>query len=328
MGIYTRRIYKEFAHKIDESKKENASMILLTVPGMGASHFVRKYMEEAGGKMTRIVGEGESLEGLNFLDLDFDKRGIKESLELIDGYMKQTDLRQKFVVVMNMPYVLSKKEYRDSYLASHVYSSWLMRVNDKGETEDFVEELGIELSVKEQTRVFELSGGIGRLIKYLAVNKEKLSWQIDKLVADSELMRVFDKSLEVIGKTSDEVLVKMGIKDSDDGFVSDLVKDMLNKRMVEKGVDIKIERDLSFFEFGAKQDERLTNMEAVLLKALVVSKDLLLTRDEIADLKWGDESYEGYSDQAIGKAMGRLEKKLKKHKLVAIPKVGYKLELN
>lgn len=316
MGIYARLVYKEFSDKIGEARKERASIVLLTVPGMGVSHFIKKYIEKVDGGVKRITGENEDLSEFNFLDLDFDKRGVRESLSLVDEYMKKANLKQKFAVVINTPYVLDGREYKSSYLASHVYDVWMMRVNNVVETADFVEELGVDLTKKDQSRLFELSGGLGRLIKYLAVNKEK--W--GNLAENKELLRVMDKSLEVIGKTDEKMLQQMEVKGR-------LLGELLKKRLREKGADIKIERDLSFSEFGEKQAERLTNMEAVLLRALAASNDLLLTRDEIADLKWGEESYEDYSDQAIGKAMRRLEKKLGRHRLVAIPKIGYKLEL-
>lgn len=291
-------------------------MVLLTIPGMGMSYFIKKYVEKIGNRVSRIVGEGEELSDFNFLDLDFDKRGVEESLKLVDEYMKKANLKQKFAVVVNTPYILDSRKYKDSYLSSHVYDKWTMRTHDRSETHDFIEGLGVGLSNKDVDKLFEMSKGLSRLVKYLAVNRER--W--GSLESDKELLRIMDKTLEVFSKTGDIWLKKMGVGGK-------LMENLLKKRVEEKGVDIKIERDLSFFELGVKQFDRLTNMEAVLLKALVASNDLLLTRDEIADLKWGNESYEDYSDQAIGKAMRRLEKKLNKHKLVAIPKVGYKLEL-
>ena len=327
MGIYARQIYKKFASKMEEMARERASIVVITIPGLGVSYFVGKYLEKTGKGEKRIVEEGQKLADFNFLDLDFDKRGAEEGLRLVDDYMKQADLKQKFVVVVNTPWLLKGKAYKSSYLASHVYDSWVMRVHDKKETIDFVDDLGIKLSDKEMKRLFELSGGISRLIKYLAVNKEELEMPINEIVESEDILRIFEKSLEVIGKTDDEWLVRMGIKNNQNEFVSELVGGLLKKRMKIKGVEIEVGRDMSVYEYGKRGKERLTGMEAVLLKALIADGDLLLTRDKIADLKWEGESYDKYSDQAIGKAMLRLGEKLKKHKLVAIPKLGYKLEL-
>lgn len=46
-------------------------MVLLTIPGMGMSYFIKKYVEKIGNRVSRIVGEGEELSDFNFFGFRF-----------------------------------------------------------------------------------------------------------------------------------------------------------------------------------------------------------------------------------------------------------------
>jgi hypothetical protein len=55
---------------------------------------------------------------------------------------------------------------------------------------------------------------------------------------------------------------------------------------------------------------RFTNQEQETLKLLIDKKNILVTRDDIAEALWGKKSYEKYSDWAIDQLVSMLRKKL------------------
>ena len=92
----------------------------------------------------------------------------------------------------------------------------------------------------------------------------------------------------------------------------------------ENNEAIVINKDLTFIEEGEARETPLIKAERDILEHLL--SEGVVTREKVADFKWGDGSYDNFSDQAINKTIQRLNKKLIKHRITAIPKVGYKLE--
>jgi DNA-binding response OmpR family regulator len=86
---------------------------------------------------------------------------------------------------------------------------------------------------------------------------------------------------------------------------------------------LKLNFDLSFEEDGVESQTKLTLAEKRILEELVKNEGQI-TREKIADFKWGEGSYDEFSDQAINKAVKRLNVKLTKYRLKAILGVGYK----
>jgi hypothetical protein len=91
------------------------------------------------------------------------------------------------------------------------------------------------------------------------------------------------------------------------------------------GLEIEVGDDLVMMEDGQKTGETMTVLEKQIVE-YAATHGGIIPKEKIAEFKWGEGSYDQYSDQAIGKTMQRLEKKLHKYQLSALIKVGYKLE--
>lgn len=167
-----------------------------------------------------------------------------------------------------------------------------------------IEDLGIKMADKDKQEIFEKSQGIAKLVKFLAVNRQRY-------------------------KEEDKEPVLAPIEEAARGCPNDLlIRFGLNREGVLSGTDsglgISINFDLSFEEEGVKSDEKLSRIERDIL-IFMTANGGEIAREKVADFKWGEGKYDEFSDQAINKTMRRLSGKLSLHQIETIPKVGYKL---
>jgi DNA-binding response OmpR family regulator len=132
---------------------------------------------------------------------------------------------------------------------------------------------------------------------------------------------------EEIFRCDESTLEKLNIKINNkyrSNLVKRLVKDYKADHQAE--IHLTLNKDLTFNEDEETAENRLTETEYNILKHLL--NNILITREEIAQLKWGTESADKYSYWAINKTISRINNKLKIYKITAIPKVGYQITKN
>lgn len=286
-------LYEDLKQEIETARSGAYNLVVVSIPGMGGSYLLRRYVRESQG-VKYIARAGEELGEFNIVDLPLDLDS--EMTKVVDGYSRNLTVSQKMVLLVNIPYWLRSEEYQKSYLRGHVYKTFWLRVTSK-------EELGNE--------VYKLSGGLPQLVKYLKAGGD-----------EQAKAGIVEPIMRVIWKCNDEELTRLGVKD-EQGLVSEILRSyqMSNK----EGVGIQVNFDLSFEEDGQRAKETLSAIEAEILRKIVTNGGKI-TKEEVSDIKWGEGKYDQFSDQAINKAMRRLKKKLERYVVVTVPKVGYKVE--
>ncbi len=319
MDYFDQQLYRESEKYFLDQIQKRANFLIITVPGLGASYLVKKFLEKNKLPEVKYIDTaGEALERFNFLDLNFDK--LEDAAAVVDEYFRIAKLDQKFAVVVNQPGWVTSKQFKNSLLSSHIYGTYYFRARSREDVAIFSREMDSELSDTQVSEIFALSGGIGRLVKYLALNKEVLK-NSEEITEDARVL--LRPIAESILETSPELLDKLGLHEH-----GKLKSVWLNKYLVDlrkdSGFTISIGEDFLLEECGNKTGVQLSLLERQITEYSTTHNGVI-TKEKIADFKWGEGSYDKYSDQAIGKSMQRLNKKLKQHQFEVIPKVGYKL---
>jgi len=301
MDVYSQSLYKEFKQALDASRQVNSNLLIVTVPGSGISYFAKSYLKKTNLKDTAYITKpNQTISKLNILDIDFLQDS--SSLEIVNDYLKHADIDQKFIVILNRPSLLDTPEYKNSYLSSHIYSTFYFHTRSLVDTAISAREFNSKLTDSDIKDIFSSSAGIGKLIKFKAINP-KLPFPQDILLP----------IINTIKETSPEILSKLEI--SSDWPALDLVPSKLN---------ININFDLTFTENNQLSANTLTKEERDILNYMLTN-DNQTSREKVAEFKWGENGYDDFSDQAINKSMRRLAEKLTKFIIETIPKVGYKI---
>lgn len=325
MDLQSHPFYLDFAQALQNSQINHVNLLILSVPGMAVTYFVQKFLEEHDKNHFRYINrDNQELGEFNILDLNFDKD--PKALSLAVKYFKQATLSQKLALVVNIPSLLQTEDYRQSYLASHIYNTFVFKVLDLDLIKIMGQEVNISLTPTETDLIYKLSGGLARLSKYLITNKDKLDSPISQLLADTDLQSALLPTAKIVANCDNQTLESLGLK-KDGIFISSLLKEYFLENPIVKKPNIQLNTDLSFLEDNISSTHKLLKLEKQILENMMIGDGVIL-KEKIADFKWGQGSYDEYSDQAIGKTMQRLNKKLTQYRLVVIPKVGYKLERN
>ncbi|KKR30388.1 hypothetical protein A2715_01100 [Candidatus Woesebacteria bacterium RIFCSPHIGHO2_01_FULL_39_32] len=322
MGFYSQELYKDFERNLLKNVKLASNLIILTVPGLGASYFIRKFLEKNKNlKISYITKENDTTSNYNILDLNFDK--VNNALQIADEYFQKAALSQKFALVVNTPYILEEETFKSSYLSSHLYSTYFFKAREMKDSDIFALEINKNLSKENLEEIFKLSGGIGRFIKFFAINTDLLEKDYDAILDNRSFNKVLSPIVEVIKRCNEEILKEINLKDSQ-VFKSELLKRYFELHPSRSLLDIKVNVDLSYSENGELSKARFIKVEKLIIEEALRSEGVV-TKEKVADFKWGKGSYDEYSDQAIGKTVQRLNKKLLAYELLPIRNVGYKL---
>jgi len=309
MAIEERYQYKELVDFVKGLIASNASGLLVSVPGMGASHYCKKLVEK-DPKISFINSEGSELSSFNILDFDFD-RDI-EAGRKVDDYFKKATLGNKFLVVVNRPDMVESEKIGEMFFGRRIYKQLWMKVNSFDESKDIYKRANPDLEEKKYDQIYKLSGGLSRLDKFLAIN-------IDDRVG---IKNAVGSTISVLKKISLETKERMGFMVGG-VYLSDVLKELVVVNMSD--VNLLVGQDMILIEDGVR-GELLTKIEKGLIELAVSAEENVITKEKIADQKWGEGSYDEYSDQAISKTIQRLNAKLKKHLFESISLVGYKLK--
>ncbi len=315
-------LFTEFEAKVLDTFEKKSNLLILTVPGLGITRFVKEFINKYKNINAVLVNtDGEQLKALNFLDLDFEIND--EAVGICDNYLKKAEPSQKFVVIVNDPHKLTEDKYKRSYTLKHIYDRYYFSVSNPKDCSICLKLVNKNLSKNEIDEIIILSGGIIRIAKYLAVNSSDLSLPVEEIIKNINLITILKPTLEVIARSDNGDLEKIGIK-KDEEYVSPIIKSLMGKVAISQHFDININSDMSVSENGEKSEIDFLKTDREILTKVMENRGTI-TKEEVADIKWGNGSYDEYSDQAIGKTMQRLKKKLKLYTFEVVPQLGYKL---
>lgn len=312
--------YQELLKFVRDLIGSNASGLLVSVPGMGASFYCKHLVDSLKG-VTYINEIGKELSSFNILDFDFDSD--EQAVTKVDEYFKKAGVDQKFLVIVNRPDFIETSKISNTFFGRRVYKNYWFRTNDLMETREMVRTFWEEATEEDVRKIFELSGGLGRLVKLLSSNRELADLEFGKLVNREDVVNLVRPTAVVVGMIAGETGAKMGLI-VDGKIVSGLVKYFI-KENGAKFVDLSVGEDMIVTEKNVRGEE-ITKLEKQIIEYSVSSEDNVISKEKIAEFKWGEGSYDEFSDQAVSKTMQRLNSKLKKYWFEPLPKVGYKLK--
>lgn len=309
---------------LDKSFEKRINSIVVTFPGLGYSHILKQYSNK--NKVNYIENVEDRSGSMNIIDIDL-SHDENQILEIDSYFRKNRSINPKntFVFVLNSPSLIHKLVYQSSTIARHVYQTYYFATWEKIEIKDFINEQDIKVSNDALEKIYSLSGGIPRIVKFLIFNKDCINKPISEYASKIELLKLINPTLKIFSTSRISDLEKLGIF-YNQNFKSKIVEYFFDNGgyKLENFIDLEIFDDLSFSEKGSISDSRLTKFEKDFI-GLLFSNNNVITRDKIAETKWGEESFDNFSDQAINQAVTRLNKKLKFYKIKSIPKVGYKM---
>lgn len=311
MAIYDQKQYREFFEYIDNQIKTVFNGLVVTLPGMGLSYFIKSYLAEEKRKVDYYSFVPDKLENeFSVIECGSDNIFL---LEKIDGLLKKY-LNKKIILCINQPYIIETEKFKGSFFGQHNYSVYYLKKADFESCSDLCKEIKPMLSNLEVKQIYELSGGVRKAIKYFCLNFDKHLAISDDETKLNKLKAILQPTADAMAKCSNEILTCIGISKDNPIYK---IKPKLT-------VDIDIRNDLTFLERNRSNPNKLTKLEKNILEYLI-SHDLFMSKEEVSDIKWGEGKYDSYSDQAINKAMNRLNKKLMFHQIKTITKSGFKL---
>lgn len=298
--IEDQEIYQRVEGLIEKSRKLNSNLVIKSFAGAGASYILKSYVKNHP-QVAYISEENMSLGEYSIIDAPV---GVALT------YLKKADLKQKMTVVFSSGDDYYSQEGEEIRL--HAYLSGAIGARDKADMEILVKEINGELKRDKVEEIFRLSGGIGKIAKFLAVSGGSGPGQEEMLEATKKSLVGYQ-----VGDLEELGIIRDGL------IVSELLRGVWDR--VREKIKIEINFDLSWEEDGAKADENLTEAEAKILREMVANEGTI-SKEKVSDIKWGEGKYDEYSDQAINKTMRRLDQKMKVYRIKTIPKVGFLIE--
>jgi|GEM_PF-5720408 len=298
----------------------NTNCLIVTYPGFGISHILNSINQQNIYKI--ITSPDQELSSHNILDLDSKRNELfTESIDKIFKKKYDTSTTPYFCVVINTPKLLKEEKYINSYFSKHVYKTLFLPPFTYSDTQRILEEdLKINLTQQQILKFQEFSAGSATLIKYFAKNIDLLNQNPSDLVKKIELQNKFFPLISEILATPIEIKEKLPVS-------SELVDTLLQKPDLFQTqpllLPVQIREDGMVY-LQQKILTQLTKLEAQILDFTLNNK-LIITRDQIAKIKWQNQFLEKYSDQAITTTIKRINEKLKQLKFTSISGVGYRL---
>lgn len=310
--------YLEFEKTYLQNEKSGAGTAVIGLTGMGVSHFLTLLSERR--KLPLLTEPREVSAPWVIFNPDFLTQA--EAVSRTSAMYRLAGIRQKIVLGVNSPAALYDPALTSSHIMSRWYSQYWLSPRSVEDLALLVAELGVELSKKERDLLETKSGGIARLAKFFALNREKLNSSAADLWHDDDWLKVAAPFFEAASKCKGEWLERMSLTEKNGKWKSAFLGEMAAS--LEGGLVFGVENDVFLWEFG-ERGKTLLPFEAAIVKYLLENRGVI-GKDRIARFKWGDGSYDQASDQAIAKSMQRLGAKFRYHQLSPVPKVGYQIE--
>jgi len=292
----------ELRNKVQLAKKKGSNILLYTFAGSGGTHYLKELVR-VDKELTYINRPNQELGKFNLLDLPLIEAFV---------YIKKVDVRQKYLLVVSSGLEFHSPEVKE--LTDHFYLTFSLPAGSLADIKDMSTRFGGTKNTNTLGTIMKLSGGIPKLAKYLIVNECKVD---ENDLAFKTLIKGISDS---ISGYSPSELKQLSLVDDNGNFISELLAKHLSKTW-----DIKINFDLSFEEKGILSKEKLTALEAKIIKK-ILDNGSQISKEKVSDIKWGIGKYDEFSDQAINKQMRRLSQKFSKFTIVTIPKVGFEIQ--
>lgn len=314
MTNYLPQIYQQLAKEIDHCITSHCHLLIITLPGLGATHLLQHYKSlHQDIDINYLNSTSQQIsDTYNILDVRFDQ---------IEEYFQKANYQQKFAVVVSQPNLLESVQYLESDLPRKFSKVFYLGAFTPEDTNIFIDFINPNINKTQKEQIYSLSGGIPRLTKYLCVNPENIDLDPKIVVTNPIISNILGPTVSAINKTDKIALEKLHLK-LDGKFFSPIISMMTVDR--PKSVKITINFDLTFSENNQTNVVALNKIESQILDYMIHNNNSI-TREKIAELKWGDKSYDDFSDLAITKTMRRLRHKLSIYTLKTIPKTGYTL---
>ena len=322
MDFYNHHQYKDFETQILKAIKGNYNILIYCLLSADAEFFIKKFIEKhKKDKFKYITRNGETLVKFNFLNMDFNNASL--ALNEADSYLLHSNVDQKLAVVINNLGVLNSEIFRKSVLSRRYYTDVYIKNMDLERAKILAVDCNVKVSDKVMSEILEKTGGIAILTKYFVLNLDKLNLDYSELLEDAVFKNMLWFICEHIAVCNQSHLVEFGIK-CEGEFTGSIIREYFKRNQFVLTFDISMDEDGHFREFGLENQNIFLKIERnIILKAN--DNKGMVTKEEISDIKWGKDSYDEYSDQAIKKTIQRINKKLEKHVFVAIPTIGYRL---
>lgn len=316
MANYFPDIYRRLESEINTSIKQKNHMLIVTLPGLGATHLLQHYLKNhPKSDINYITNTNQPIsDTYNFIDIDNTKLDF---IDQIETYFNNANFHQKFALVVNRPHILKISEYLSSVLPKRFLKIFYLGAYNQKDTEIFVKDINSKISPADIKLIYKLSAGIPRIAKFFCTNLDLIKKDINTYINDEILNNIISPTISAILETDPNVLQKLNI-DLTSLIISHFIKNNFND------INIKINFDLTFSEKNVLNPTPLNKIESQILKYMT-ENNFSISREKVAEFKWGENHYDEFSDLAITKTMRRLKHKLSLYTLKTIPKIGYQI---
>jgi hypothetical protein len=296
MDVSRQQIFQDLRKQINKAKLNQSHILVYSFTGSGSSYLF-KALSNNDNKLTYINSVDQPLGDYSLLDLP-----LSDAFTII----QKAAINQKCAILIN-----NGLDFHSSLLEklkSHLYLSFPICCRSLSDSALLAREINPNISDKNIDEIYKKSQGIGKIIKHLVINPDSIS------ASDTTLSVIVSEVLSSLRGYSLDEIKAFGISFPLFGQNS-------------KEYSIFINFDLSFTENENLSPQKLTPIESKILQK-IISNQGQISKSEVSDIKWGENKYDEFSDQAINKSIRRLNSKLTQHTIKTIPKIGFILEKN
>lgn len=304
MAVEEEEGYRRLASAASDCRRFGANLMVVGLSGMGASFYLKTWAKNEG--VDYVTAAPEKKEGMVVVDMP------ENSWEEWEEIYRATPRDQKLIMTVGVEKI-GEESAAKNWVLGHVYRTLYLEISSKEDIGLLASRLGVKISPDNLDKIYKLSGGIAKLAKCLLVNGGVVSGEPEQMAGLilAEARRAREEDLEKLG------VVKNG------KYVSAILAD-LDKKMPD-GLKVEVKFDLELVEDGGPSGVKVTADEKKIISEMMANNGTI-TKEKIAEIKWGEGSYDKFSDQAITMAMRRLGKKFKKYQIETVPRVGYQLK--
>jgi hypothetical protein len=304
MAVEEETGYRRLASVASDCRRFGANLMVVGLSGMGASFYLKTWAKNEGVDYVTVAPEKK--EGVVVVDMP--ENSWKEWEEIY----RATPRDQKLIMVVGVEKI-GEESVAKNWVLGHVYKTLYLEVSSEKDIGLLANRLGLKVSSVDLSKFYGLSGGIAKLAKCLMVNGGRVVEEVEQMAGLilAEARRAREEDLEKLG------VVKNG------KYVSAILAD-LDKKMPD-GLRVEVKFDLELVEDGGSGGVKVTADEKKIILEMMANNGMI-TKEKIAEIKWGEGSYDKFSDQAITMAMRRLDKKFKGYQIETVPRVGYQLK--
>lgn len=310
-------IQEEIFQFWDDAFKNNINSAIISIPGLGISWECKQYYPQR--EVNYINSPNQELTQNNIIDID---NSESNNFQILNNLFLKSQVKipsKTLSFIIYKPPLFFNDKNEQSEFKQHIHQIFWMRTQNLSEHKTFVKRIDPQASQKQIDKIFELSGGIPTLTKFLCFNKELLDISIEEICNNPKLETIITKTTSIIKDIDNSNLLKMGLK-NENGWGSKIVEALVNKTN-SSTLNIVINDDYSFSENQILSKNKLTLVESQILQNFI--KKITISREEIEKLKWGDNENQKFSYWAVNKTISRLNSKLEKYIIKPLYKSGY-----